>query len=111
MNLRRRLCLVSARQSFVLDSVGMWGEEAKRISGGGVDFVVEVGGPSTFAQSLKSVKIGGCITAIGFVGGPVAGAGFLVRLFPSWCSSLLHFCSFWSVVVFYGWDAGVKMRG
>ncbi|KAH8782279.1 hypothetical protein BGZ57DRAFT_195759 [Hyaloscypha finlandica] len=55
-----------------------WGEEAKRITGGGgVDFVVEVGGPSTFAQSLKSVKIGGCVTAIGFVGGPVAGAGFL----------------------------------
>ena len=32
-----------------------------------------------FAQSLKSVKIGGSITVIGFVGGPVAGAGFLVR--------------------------------
>jgi hypothetical protein len=30
------------------------------------------------------VKIGGCVTAIGFVGGPVAGAGFLVSLsFPS----------------------------
>ncbi|KAN0096118.1 NAD(P)-binding protein [Hyaloscypha variabilis] len=54
-----------------------WGEEAKKITGGGVDFVVEVGGPSTFAQSLKSVKIGGSITVVGFVGGPVAGAGFL----------------------------------
>lgn len=60
-----------------------WGEEAKRVSGGGVDFVVEVGGPRTFGQSLKAVRIGGCVTAIGFVGGPVAGPGYLVsREFP-----------------------------
>ena len=40
---------------------------------------------TAFAQSLKSVKIGGCVTAIGFVGGPVAGASFLVSLSFSSC--------------------------
>lgn len=34
------------------------------------------------------MKIGGCVTAIGFVGGPVAGAGFLVSLsFPVFFTS------------------------
>ena len=56
-----------------------WGEEAKRLTGGeGVSHVVEVGGPSTFGQSLKATRIEGVVTAVGFVGGPVAGPGFLV---------------------------------
>jgi NADPH:quinone reductase-like Zn-dependent oxidoreductase len=55
-----------------------WGEEAKRITGGeGVAHVVEVGGPSTFGQSLKAVRMDGVVTVIGFIGGPMAGAGFL----------------------------------
>jgi len=51
-----------------------WGEAAAKLTpkGEGVSHVVEVGGPSTMAQSLKAVKIGGVITIIGFVGGPPA---------------------------------------
>ncbi|OJD35556.1 alcohol dehydrogenase [Diplodia corticola] len=50
--------------------VSDWGEQAKQLTGGrGVDFVIEVGGPKTMAQSLKSVRIDGIIAIIGFVGG------------------------------------------
>jgi len=38
-------------------------------SGGGVDHVVEVGGPATLAQSLRAVRIGGRITLIGVLSG------------------------------------------
>lgn len=47
-----------------------WGEEAKKLSGGaGVQHVIEVGGPSTMAQSLKAIAIDGVISIIGFIGG------------------------------------------
>lgn len=48
-----------------------WGETAASISAstGGVQHVVEVGGPSTLAQSLKAIAIDGVITIIGFIGG------------------------------------------
>ena len=43
-----------------------WGEQAKALSGGrGVDRVVEVGGPGTFAQSLKAVALSGQISMVG----------------------------------------------
>ena len=48
-----------------------WGEKAKALTPGGVGIhhVMEVGGPTTMAQSLKAVKIDGVITIIGFLGG------------------------------------------
>ncbi|KAH4050120.1 hypothetical protein HBH98_095900 [Parastagonospora nodorum] len=47
-----------------------WGEEAKKLTGGGgVEHVIEVGGPSTMAQSLKAIAIDGVISIIGFIGG------------------------------------------
>ncbi|RBQ67610.1 hypothetical protein FVER14953_21758 [Fusarium verticillioides] len=46
-----------------------WGEEAKRVTEGDVDHVLEVGGAHTIAQSLNAVKINGII-AIGWIGGP-----------------------------------------
>jgi len=47
-----------------------WGEEAKKLTGGaGVQHVIEVGGPSTMAQSLKAIAIDGVISIIGFIGG------------------------------------------
>lgn len=48
-----------------------WGEKAKQLSpdGLGVDHVVEIGGPSTMAQSMKAIKPEGVISVIGFVGG------------------------------------------
>ncbi|WP_367371605.1 NAD(P)-dependent alcohol dehydrogenase [Pseudomonas lini] len=43
-----------------------WGEQAKALSGGrGVDRVVEVGGPGTFAQSLKAVALSGQVSMVG----------------------------------------------
>jgi NADPH:quinone reductase-like Zn-dependent oxidoreductase len=48
-----------------------WGEQAKKLTPNqqGVDHVVEVGGPTTMAQSLKAIKIEGVISIIGFIGG------------------------------------------
>lgn len=48
-----------------------WGEEAKKLTPGGrgIDHVVEVGGPTTMAQSLKAIKIDGVISIVGFLGG------------------------------------------
>lgn len=48
-----------------------WGEEAKSLTPNqeGVAHVVEVGGPTTMAQSLKAIKIEGVISIIGFIGG------------------------------------------
>ncbi|KAF2009947.1 alcohol dehydrogenase [Aaosphaeria arxii CBS 175.79] len=48
-----------------------WGEEAKKLTPGGVgvNHVVEVGGPTTMAQSIKAAKIDGVISIIGFIGG------------------------------------------
>ena len=42
-----------------------WGAEAARLAGGGVDHVVEVGGPGTLAQSIQAVGFGGEIALIG----------------------------------------------
>jgi NADPH:quinone reductase-like Zn-dependent oxidoreductase len=48
-----------------------WGETAKKLTsdGEGVDFVIEVGGPTTMKQSLNAIKIDGIIAVIGFLGG------------------------------------------
>jgi threonine dehydrogenase-like Zn-dependent dehydrogenase len=39
------------------------------LSDGGVDHVVEVGGPGTLAQSLRAIRIGGKVTLIGVLSG------------------------------------------
>lgn len=48
-----------------------WGETAKSLTPGGkgVEHVIEVGGPTTMAQSLKAIAYDGVISIIGFVGG------------------------------------------
>ena len=46
-----------------------WGEQVRSLSGGGVDRVVEVGGPGTFSQSLRAVRHGGEVASIGFLTG------------------------------------------
>lgn len=47
-----------------------WAQKVRKITGGqGVDHIVEVGGPETFAQSLASVGVGGQINVVGYVGG------------------------------------------
>lgn len=45
-----------------------WSKEVRRLTQGqGVDLVIEVGGPGTLNQSIKSVVIGGELVLIGFV--------------------------------------------
>jgi len=46
-----------------------WDKAVVEQSGGGVDHVVEVGGPATLAQSLRAVRIGGKVTMIGVLAG------------------------------------------
>lgn len=49
-------------------SVSGWGAEVQRLTGG-VDHVVEVGGPGTLAQSFQALFPGGQINVIGYLGG------------------------------------------
>lgn len=47
-----------------------WADEVLRLTDGlGVDHVIEVGGPASFAQSLHAVRRGGQINVIGYLGG------------------------------------------
>jgi NADPH:quinone reductase-like Zn-dependent oxidoreductase len=46
-----------------------WGKAVIELSDGGVDHVVEVGGPGTLARSLRAIRIGGKITLIGVLSG------------------------------------------
>lgn len=62
-----------------------WGERAKQLTDGrGVDHVVEVGGPATFAQSMAACRLGGHIALIGvltgFAGEVLMGALFSAQI-------------------------------
>jgi NADPH:quinone reductase-like Zn-dependent oxidoreductase len=46
-----------------------WGEAAARLTGGGVDHVVEIGGAGTFPESITAARIGGHISLIGVLAG------------------------------------------
>ncbi|KAL9593698.1 MAG: hypothetical protein Q9219_007431, partial [cf. Caloplaca sp. 3 TL-2023] len=65
-----------------------WGAAAAELGadGLGVNHVIEVGGPQTMAQSLKAIRVNGCISIIGFVGGPSAEER------PSFLECLSHEC-------------------
>lgn len=50
-----------------------WDLAVRDLTGGrGVDHVIEVGGPGTFARSLAAIRIGGQINVIGYLGGQSA---------------------------------------
>lgn len=46
-----------------------WGKRVRDLTGGGVDHVVEVGGPGTLAQSIEAVRVGGQISLVGMLTG------------------------------------------
>jgi NADPH:quinone reductase-like Zn-dependent oxidoreductase len=47
-----------------------WATEVKRLTGGrGADLIVEVGGPATLAQSMRSARMGGTVAVIGVLSG------------------------------------------
>ncbi|MBI1252557.1 MAG: zinc-binding dehydrogenase [Alphaproteobacteria bacterium] len=65
-----RLKALGADHLINYKSTPEWGKEAKRLTGGrGVDTVVEVGGPGTFAQSIFANRVGGHIGLIGVLTG------------------------------------------
>ena len=50
-------------------AVPEWEAAVVALTGGGVDHVVEVGGPGTLARSLRAIRLGGKITLIGVLSG------------------------------------------
>lgn len=51
-------------------TVGDWETEVKRVTGGrGADLVVDLGGPETFAHSVRATRMGGTIAVIGVLTG------------------------------------------
>jgi NADPH:quinone reductase len=55
----------------VLRSDGAWKDEAKELSGGGVDIVIDPVGGDRFTDSLRSLREGGRVVVVGFTGGSI----------------------------------------
>lgn len=53
-----------------------WGRTVSKHTGGGVDYVLDIGGPSTFAQSVDAVRVGGHMSLIGILGGMSCAVNF-----------------------------------
>lgn len=49
-----------------------WGRTLAKMSGGGIDHILDVGGPSTLTQSIDAVAMSGQVTLIGILGGRTA---------------------------------------
>lgn len=60
-----------------------WSQQVRQLTNGqGADRIVEVGGPGTFEQSVKSVAVGGQVSMVGAVAG-MAGSIDFMTLFMS----------------------------
>jgi NADPH:quinone reductase len=55
----------------VVRSDGPWKDEAKELSGGGVDIVIDPVGGDRFTDSLRSLREGGRAVVVGFTGGSI----------------------------------------
>ncbi len=55
----------------VLRSEGPWKDEAKALTGGGVDVVFDPVGGDRFTDSLRSLRAGGRLVVVGFAGGSI----------------------------------------
>ena len=55
----------------VVRSDGAWQDEAKELSGGGVDLVIDPVGGDRFTDSLRSLREGGRLVVVGFTGGSI----------------------------------------
>jgi NADPH:quinone reductase len=55
----------------VVRSDGAWKDEARELSGGGVDLVFDPVGGSRFTDSLRSLREGGRLVVVGFAGGSI----------------------------------------
>jgi NADPH:quinone reductase len=61
----------AAGTSEVLRSEGPWKDEAKALSGGGVDVVLDPVGGDRFTDSLRSLRPDGRLVVVGFTGGSI----------------------------------------
>jgi NADPH:quinone reductase len=55
----------------VVRSDAAWKDEAKELSGGGVDVVIDPVGGDRFTDSLRSLREGGRLVVVGFTGGSI----------------------------------------
>jgi NADPH:quinone reductase len=55
----------------VVRSGGPWRDEARELSGGGVDVVIDPVGGERFTDSLRSLRAGGRCVVVGFTGGSI----------------------------------------
>src|ERR687895_2395127 len=55
----------------VVRADGTWKDEAKELSGGGVDVVIDPVGGDRFTDSLRSLAEGGRLVVVGFTGGSI----------------------------------------
>jgi NADPH:quinone reductase len=55
----------------VVRSDGPWKDEAKALSGGGVDVVLDPVGGDRFTDSIRSLREGGRVLVVGFTGGAI----------------------------------------
>ena len=66
---RARLEQMGATKTIDYKADATWGDTARAASGGGVDLVVEVGGPGTFDQSVAALRYGGHMSLVGLLTG------------------------------------------
>jgi len=62
---------LEAGAEHVVRSDGAWKDEAKELSGGGVEVVFDPVGGSLFTDSLRSLREGGRLIVVGFAGGSI----------------------------------------
>jgi NADPH2:quinone reductase len=62
---------LEAGADHVVRSDGAWKDEAKELSGGGVEVVFDPVGGSLFTDSLRSLREGGRLIVVGFAGGSI----------------------------------------
>jgi NADPH:quinone reductase len=67
---KERIAL-EAGADHVVRSDGSWKDEAKEISGGGVDLVCDPVGGDRFTDSIRSLREGGRVVVVGFTGGSI----------------------------------------
>jgi len=67
----KRQVALQAGADEVVRSDGPWKDEARELSGGGVDIVLDPVGGERFTDSLRSLREGGRLIVVGFTGGSI----------------------------------------
>ena len=74
---------MGARETINYRTTPDWEEQVRKITGGGVDHVVEVGGSGTLMKSFRAVRMGGTVSVIGALSGGSADVSPLPILMKS----------------------------